>query len=444
MARTLDLGNISTRLRRIAKLAGEAPHRVLVSIAHQIDEYFLRDAYARTRKDGAPGVDGQTAREYEKDLGGNLRSLHDRLKSGRYQAPPVRRAYIPKGNGETRPIGIPTLEDKVLQRAVTRVLEAVYEQDFLPCSYGFRPGRSAHQALEALRSGIMSMNGGWVYEVDIRSFYDTLDHGHLRSFLDQRVRDGVLRRAIGKWLKAGVLEGGSVHYPERGTPQGGVISPLLGNIYLHEVVDKWFENEVRPRLRDRAFLVRYADDLVIVCRAEHDARRIADVLPKRLGRFGLSIHPDKTRLVRFERPARSSRPKGGDRPESFEFLGFTHHWGLSRRGNWVVLRKTAPKRLSRALREIRQWCHRHRHQPLRWQQEKLTAKLRGHYSYYGITGNFRAIGSFYWFTCRAWRRGLKRRSQRGLNWEKFNQKILRLFPLPFPRIVHPWCSEAVS
>ncbi len=436
MSRTQSLGSISTRLRRIAKLAREDGTRVLTSLAHHIDAFFLGEAFARTRKDGAPGVDGQTAREYAENLGANLRSLLDRFKSGRYKAPPVRRKHIPKGLDKTRPIGIPTLEDKVLQRAVTMVLEAIYEEDFLPCSYGFRPGRSAHQALEALWQGIMSMNGGWVYEVDIRSFYDDLDHGHLRSFLDLRVRDGVLRRAIDKWLKAGVMEEGKVHYPTKGTPQGGVVSPVLANIYLHEALDKWFETVVKPRLSGRAFLVRYADDFVIVCAKERDARRIAAVLPKRLGRYGLRLHPEKTRLVRFERPTRTGRSPRAKGSGTFDLLGFTHYWGRSRRGNWVVKRKTASKRLSRALRGIREWCREHRHRPVRWQQKRLSAKLRGHYSYFGITGNSPAVSAFYWITCRAWYRGLERRSQRRMGWEKFMRKILRNFPLPQPRIVH--------
>ncbi len=436
MSGTLSLGSISTRLRRIARLAREDRSRVLTSLAHNIDQYFLGEAFARTRKSGAPGVDGQTAQEYAKDLGANLRSLLRRLKTGDYKAPPVRRHHIPKGRGETRPIGVPTLEDKVLQRAVAMVLEAVYEQDFLPCSYGFRPRRSAHQALRALWEGMSSMNGGWVYEVDLRSFYDTLDHGHLRSFLDERVRDGVLRRAIDKWLKAGVMEDGVVHYPEKGTPQGGVISPLLSNIYLHEVLDKWFETEVKPRLDGRAFLVRFADDFVIVCAQERDALRVAKALGNRLTRYGLRIHPEKTRLVRFKRPARKGPASGGDRPGTFDFLGFTHYWGRSRRGYWVIKRKTATKRLSRALREIGEWCRKYRHYAVRWQQKKLSAKLRGHYYYFGITCNSKAVGSYYWFTCRAWHRGLRRRTQRRMSWEKFVKKILGRFPLPNPRIVH--------
>ena len=251
-------------------------------------------------------MDGQTAADYAANLEGNLRSLLDRAKSGRYQAPPVRRVHIPKGTGpETRPIGIPTFEDKVLQRAVVMVLEAVYEQDFLDCSYGFRPGRSAHQALDALWHRLMEMRGGWVLEIDIRKFFDTLDHRHLHAILRRRVRDGVLLRLIGKWLNAGVLEDGSVTHPEAGSPQGGVISPVLANIYLHEVLDKWFEQTVKPRLKGRAFLIRYADDAVLVFEREGDARRVLDVLPKRFGKYGLTLHPEKTRLVPFRATAGS-------------------------------------------------------------------------------------------------------------------------------------------
>ena len=250
-----------TKLLRIADLARNGPGMSFTSLAHHIDMEFLRAAYARTRKDGATGVDGQTAQTYAEDLEVNLASLLERFKSGSYRAPPVRGVEIPKGGGKMRPLGIPTFEDKVLQSAVVMVLEAIYEQDFRPCSYGFRPGRSAHQALEALWKEAMDMGTScWVLEVDIKSFFDTLVHGRLREFLDRRVRDGVIRRAIDKWLKAGVLKGGSIHSRTEGTPQGGVISPLLANIYLHEVLDLWFERDVLPRLAGRARLIRYADD----------------------------------------------------------------------------------------------------------------------------------------------------------------------------------------
>src|ERR687885_316148 len=292
---------VSTKQERIAELAKQSPQMAFTSLAYLMDIDWLREAYRRTRKDGAAGVDGVTAEEYERDLEGNLRRLLDRAKSGTYQAPPVRRVHIPKGGSatETRPLGVPTLEDKVLQRAVVMLLEPIYEQDFLDCSHGFRCGRSAHQALEFSRNQLMDCRGGWVLEVDIRKFFDNLDHGHLRQFLRLRVRDGVLLRLIDKWLKAGVLEDGGVSYPEAGTPQGGVVSPLLSNVFLHYVLDLWFEQDVKPRLRQRAFLVRYADDFVIGFRDQGDAQRVREVLPKRFGKYGLSIHPTKTKLVPF-------------------------------------------------------------------------------------------------------------------------------------------------
>ena len=329
---------VSTRLQRIAELAREDPERVFRSLAHHIDIEFLHEAFRRTRKDGATGVDGQTGREYEERLEENLRSLLDRFKSGQYKAPPVRRTYVPKGDGtQMRPIGIPTFEDKVLQRAASMVLEAVYEQDFLSCSYGYRPGRSAHHALEDLWQGLTAMGGGWVLEVDIKSFFDSISHAQLRGILDQRVRDGVLRRTIDKWLAAGVMEGTQVSHPDAGTPQGGVVSPLLANIYLHEVIDRWFKRDVKPRLVSRAFMVRFADDLVMVFATERDARRVWDVLPKQLGRYGLTLHPTKTRLLEFRpRVGGTTPPTNGDKG-SFDLLGFTHYWARSRRGSWVVL-----------------------------------------------------------------------------------------------------------
>jgi len=308
--------SVSTKLQKIAKLAQQAPDMALTTLAHHIDEAFLREAFRRTRKNGAPGVDGRTAAHYAADLDANLDGLLHRFKSGTYRAPPVRRVHIPKGErGKTRPLGIPTFEDKVLQRAVVMVLEAVYEQDFLPCSYGFRPGRSAHMALETLWHGLMDMGGGWVLELDIESFFDAVDHVHLRSFLDQRVRDGVLRRSIDKWLKAGVLDEGREVRPQDGTPQGGVISPLLANIYLHHVLDHWFVSEVQPRMKGKAQLIRYADDAVMVFQHESDARRVMAVLAKRFAKYGLRLHPDKTRLIDFRRASRVDRSgRGPGRP----------------------------------------------------------------------------------------------------------------------------------
>ena len=439
MARSLNLENVSTRLQRIAQLAQENRDRVLVSLAHAIDVDFLREAYGRTRKDGAPGVDGQTAGSYEMALEENLQSLLSRFKSGNYKAPPVRRVYIPKGNDPTkkRPIGVPTFEDKVLQRAVAMVLEAVYEQDFLDCSYGCRPGRSAHQAIRDLRKGLMSMGGGWVLDADIEGYYDNLDHGHLRSFLDQRVRDGVLRRAVDKWLKAGVMEEGNLSHPITGTPQGGVISPLLSNIYLHEVLDVWFETAVKPRLHGEAFLIRFVDDFVLVFQLESDARRVLEVLPKRFGRYGLRLHPDKTSLVRFKPPRSEGESRQDhEKPRSFDFLGFTHHWEKSRWGRWMVKRKTAPNRVTRALRRINLWCQDHRHAPIPWQHAKLERKLRGHDEYYGISGNSKALSSLRHWVKRIWRKWLSRRSRTSrVNWVRFNL-LLKRYPLPNPKICH--------
>jgi RNA-directed DNA polymerase len=433
MSETLNSGNSSTRLARIAKLAREYPARVFMSLNHVIDMELLREAYRLTRKNAATGVDGQSAEEYSRELEANLESLLKRFHTGAYYAPPVKRVHIPKGDGRTRPIGIPTFEDKVLQRAVAMVLEAIYEQDFHPGSYGFRPGRSAHDALHAVWEATQKDGGGWVLEVDIKSFFDTLNHSELRGFLDKRVSDGVIRRAIDKWLKAGVLENGEVIHPHEGTPQGGVISPILANVYLHEVLDQWFEREVRPRLEGQATLIRYADDFVIVFEWEEDARRVMDVLPKRFGKFGLTLHPEKTRLLRFKRPRR----RGGgddDDPGSFDFLGFTHHWARSLIGTPVVMRRTMKKRLTRSLKQIRQWCRNNRHQPIGRQWQVLVLKIRGHYGYYGIVGNQAALDRFARAVTRIWHKWLSRRSNRSyIRWDLF-EHVLRRFPLPRPRL----------
>lgn len=435
MAGTSKPEEVSTKLQSIAELARKAPTMVLLTLAHHIDIGFLKEAFNRTRKDGAVGVDGQTAEAYAENLDANLQSLLNRFKTGSYRAPPVRRVHIPKGDGnKTRPLGIPTFEDKVLQRAVTMVLEAVYEQDFESCSYGFRPGRSAHDALQVLWKETMKVTGGWVIDADIEKFFDRLDHKHLRSFLDQRVRDGVIRRVLGKWLKAGVMEEGQYQRSSAGTPQGGVISPLLANIYLHEALDKWFATEVQPRLKGKAALIRYADDFVIIFEREDDARRVMDVLPKRLARYGLTLHPDKTRLLDFRCP-RTGGDRQSQRDRNFDFLGFTHHWGQSRRGNWVIRQKTAKSRLKRAVKNVAQWCRRYRHLPVRVQRASLERKLLGHYNYYGLTGNFRALHLYRRQVLLTWHKWLARRSQRGMPWARF-WRMLDHHPLPLARVVH--------
>lgn len=424
---------VFTKQVRIAELAQQMPGTALRSLSHHMDLDWMREAYRRTRKDGAVGVDGQTADTYAEHLEDNLRSLLDRAKSGdQYRAPPVRRVHIPKGDGsQTRPIGIPTFEDKVLQRAVVMLLEPIYEQDFYNFSYGFRPERSPHDALEALYEGLWDMKGGWVLDADIRDYFGTIGRKELQDLTGQRVADGVVKRLIGKWLRAGVQEEGVVHHPDAGTPQGGVISPILSNIYLHEVLDRWWAEDVLPRLRGKAFLIRFADDFVMVFSEREDAERVYAVLPKRFERYGLTIHPDKTKLIDFRRPRRDGT---GTKPGSFDFLGFTHHWGQSRRGSQILKRKTAKGRFSRGLKAVKAWARRARHIPIAKQARTLGQKLRGHFNYYGLRGNSASIQRFAYEVRRIWKKWLDRRSQRArMTWEKFN-RLLQRYPLPPARL----------
>ena len=433
MAGTERPRTVSTKQARIAELAKK--HQDAQStLAHHMDLDWMREAFARTRKDGAMGIDGVTADAYASDLDANLVALINQMKSGTYRAPPVRRVHIPKGDGsQTRPIGIPTFEDKVAQRAIAMLLEPIYEGDFYPFSYGFRPGRSAHQALAALMEGARDLGGGWVLDVDVSKFFDTLDHEQLRELLRKRVSDGVVVRMVGKWLNAGVLEGGIVQRADRGTPQGGVISPLLANIYLHEVLDGWWVKEVQPRMRGRSFLIRYADDFVVVFEDHDDALRVQEVLPKRFAKFGLTLHPTKTRLVPFRM---SEDDPDEPPPGSFDFLGFTHYWGRSRAGSPAIMRKTASSRFSRSLAAVNQWLRRARHLPVSAQARTLGQKLRGYFGYYGIRGNSRAINRFAYETRVLWKKWLARRSQRGsMTWEAFN-RLLAKYPLPPARLAH--------
>src|SRR5215203_696628 len=432
MNETSDSEIVSTKTGRIVKLAQQAPNMVIKTLAHHMDMTWLQEAFRRTRKRGATGVDKQTSESYAQDLERNLAELLERAKSGEYRAPPVRRVHIPKGDGQSRPLGIPTFEDKVLQRAVAMLLEAVYEQDFLDCSYGFRPGRSAHQALATLRDTLMEMGGGWLIEVDIRDYFGSIDHRHLREALGQRIGDGVVLRLIGKWLNAGVMEEGQLRFPESGTPQGGVISPILANVYLHVVLDTWFEREVKAKLGGKAKLVRFADDFVIAFEQESDARRVYEVLPKRFAKFGLELHPEKTRLIPFKCPPPSKDDDGrrGVGQETFVLLGFQLFWAKSQRGYWVIKVETAPSRFTRTLHRLSEWCRTHRHFPVVEQWKKLCRSLVGHFNYFGVVGNAGRLLALRHEVYGIWRRWLNRCSQRArMSWAKM-RLLHQRYPLP--------------
>jgi RNA-directed DNA polymerase len=418
-------------------LARNNPAMAFTSLNHYVDYEWVQYAYECTRKDGAVGVDGQTAEEYAANLEQNLLSLIDRLKSGHYRAPPVRRHYIPKTDGGQRALGIPGFEDKVAQRVITMLLEPIYEQTFLNGSFGFRPARSAHQALQAVRSGIMERGGRWVLDVDVRKYFASIAHAKLREFLSNRVTDGVVRRLIDKWLKAGVLEDGQLFYPDAGTPEGGVVSPILANVFLHYVLDEWVAEQVQPRLRGPSTLVRYCDDFVMLFAHQEDAERVLEVLGKRLGKYGLQLHPDKTRLVDFRyRKPHQHTSEGPALATSFNFLGFSHVWGRSRKGNAVVRQLTAKDRLARTLKAFTQQCCRMRHWPLRDQHRRLAQMLRGHFAYFGITGNYDRLNNLLYQVRRCWRKWLSRRSdRRNLPWTVF-ARIEAHFPLPAPVIIH--------
>lgn len=433
MGETLSSQPVSTRLQRIAEQAKARPEMVFTTLAHLIDVELLREAYQRTRKDSSPGVDGVTAKEYGVNLEANLSNLHERLRKQQYYAPPVKRTYLEKEDGSKRPIGMPVFESKVVERAVVMLLGAVYEEDFYDCSYGFRPGRSPHQALTQLRNQCAWGNINVVVDADVSGCFDNIPKGQLLAVIRQRVNDGGILRLIGKWLNAGVLDGEELFYPEKGTPQGGVVSPMLANIYLHEVLDVWFERDVKLHMKGQCFLIRFADDFVIGCEWESDAQRLMAVLPKRFGRYGLTIHPTKTKLVKFSRPKLNDDGKGNG---TFDFLGFTHYWARGRKGTWVVKRKTAGKRLRRAGKRVWQWCQHHRHDPMREQHKILSSKLKGHYQYYGIRSNHASLRVYYKHVKWAWRSWLHRRGGTKRMTIKRFAELLAVFSLPLPRIVH--------
>jgi group II intron reverse transcriptase/maturase len=439
MANASTLEHMSPELLKVVERAQREPEGRFHSLAHLIDVPALERAYRRSRKDAAVGVDGVTKEQYGQDLEANLQDLHARLKAKRYRHQPIRRVHIPKEGGKTRPIGISAFEDKLVQDAVREVLEAIYEQDFLDCSYGFRPKRSPHDAVRTLDRIVHRGEVSWILEADLVSFFDSLDRKQLKEMLGARVADGSLLRLIGKCLHVGVLDGVDLSTSESGTAQGSVLSPLLGNVYLHYVLDLWFEQEVKPRLRGRATLIRYADDFIIGFEEEADARRVMDVLGKRLGRFGLTLHPDKTRLLPFRRPpAGQQRGKGS---ATFDFLGFTFYWARSRKGRWGMSCKTRSASLRRAIQSVYDWCHRHRHESVKEQHAALTRRIQGHFNYFGVSGNFRSLLLVIEQAKRSWYKWLCRRSHRKrLTWERFAD-LLRDFPLPVPRItVRIWGS----
>ena len=433
---TLRAMSLSTRLQWIADKASTEPDLAFNNISHLIDEELLFAAYRQIRKDGAPGIDRLTAEEYAQDVHNRLHDLCERLKSKTYRATPVKRVWIPKDDGRQRPLGIPIIEDKIVQKATVMLLEPIFEQDFYDFSYGFRLGKSAHDALRDLREQCNLCHVGWILDVDIKGFFDNIDHSILLDLVHRRVNDGGIDRLIGKWLNAGILDGKELSYPEKGTPQGGVISPLLANIYLHYALDEWWVKEVQPLMHGRCFLIRYADDFVLGFEYESDARRVLTVLPQRMEKYGLTVHPDKTRLVKFTKSVQYAPedPFNG----TFDFLGFTHYWSQSRQGYWVIKRKTMRSRLKRAMKRIHDWCKFNLHLPVSEQYDMLCRKLRGHYQYYGIRCNMRMLERVYQEVLRQWQHWLSRRSQKtrySMVWSEF-EKILARFPLPKPRIIH--------
>jgi len=414
----------------IAERAKKYKSEAITNLHQFITEYHLKVSLQQLNKNSKAGVDG--VEWYDYGLKFRTGELLSEFKSGRYKAPAIRRVYIPKGKTEKRPIGIPTIEDKVLQQSVRRVLTPIYEEDFKDFSYGYRPKRSPHQAIERLFKEVSFGGMHYIIDADIKNYFGSLDHGELRKFLSRRVKDGVISKVIDKWLKAGVLEGEQLTYPTEGTPQGGVISPLLSNIYLHYVLDEWFEQEIQPRLSGRSFMVRFADDFVMGFENSTDAERVMAVLPKRFGKYKLRLHPDKTKIVNL-------KSKRGESDRSFDFLGFTHYLSKSRKGKVILKRKTSRKKLTQALSKTQDWIKSNRHMKLKELIYLLNVKLRGHYSYYGVTFNSRCINSYFEQVKRILHKWLNRRGgKRVWNWKRYSKLITGWLPLFKPKIYHSY------
>jgi len=430
---------MSTKLMEVVDRVKREPGTRLLSLAHLLDEEALAASFHRLRKSAAVGVDGISVEQYGQALEANIQGLHERMKAGRYRHQPILRVQILKENGKMRPIGISTVEDKVVQGAVSRLLGAIYEEVFYDFSHGFRPGRRPHDAIRAVDKmmGPDAKEVSWILEADIVSFFDRIVRKELMAMLESRIADKSLLRLVGKCLHVGVLEGEEYHEPEDGTAQGSVLSPLLGNIYLHHVMDQWWAKEVQPRLRGKARLIRYADDFVIGFERKDEAELVLRVLHKRMAKFGLTLHPEKTRLLPFGRPP--STQKGGKGPSTFDFLGFTFMWKRSRKGSWMLGMKTRTARLQRAIQRVADWCRRHRHKPVKEQHAELVRKIAGHFAYFGVNGNTRSLGILVHEVARAWFKWLDRRSQRAsLTWERFTS-LLKDFPLPSPCVkVQVW------
>jgi len=420
--------SMSPRLLRVAERAKRDPKGAIFSLASLIDEPALERAYGRIRKNAAVGVDGVSKEQYGQNRGENLRELRERIRTKRYRHQAIRRVHIPKERGKTRPIGVSTIEDKIVQNALREVLEVIYEPVFHDSSYGFRPRRGAHDALRSLNRMVFEREVNWIIEADIQSYFDSIDRTKLKEMLRQRIADESMMRLIGKCLHVGILDGTEYSTPDEGTVQGSTLSPLLGNVYLHHVLDVWLETEVRPRLRGRMRLIRYADDFAIGFEREDDARRVMSVLGKRFERFGLKLHPDKTRLFPFARP--SNWKQGGKGPTTFDFLGFTAYWQRSRRGFWRLGLRTRKARQRRAAMSIDDWCRRHRHLPIKAQHAALKRKLDGHCNYFSVSGNGGCVSALLFYARRCWRKWLRRRSQRSrMTWARFTE-FLQVYPLP--------------
>ena len=436
--RAQDRETVTQALERIRQAARERKKERFTALLHHVSLEHLAEAYAALAAKASAGVDGVTWQGYGAELERNLEDLHDRLHRGAYRAQPSRRVYIPKPDGSRRPLAIAALEDKIVQRAVAAVLNAIYEEDFLGFSYGFRPGRGAHDAMDALVVGIESRKVNWILDADIRSFFDEVDQDWLVRFVEHRVGDPRIIRLIRKWLRAGVLEDGAVTVSDRGTGQGAVISPLLANIYLHYVFDLWAERWRRREATGDVILVRYADDIIAGFQHEGDARRFLEAMRGRLREFALSLHPDKTRLIEFGRFAAVDRERRGlGKPETFRFLGFTFICGRSRRGKFQIRRKSRADRMRAKLQEIKQELRRRMHQPIPAQGRWLKQVMTGYLNYHAVPTNSRALGVFRHRIVLQWRHALQRRSQKaGLTWQRMRR--LAADWLPKPRILHPW------